>query len=117
MHRVDAVGNSPGVCRDLAEGIESLPGWRKGVRQKKTETRRKIVGGDRKAYRESSLSIGPGSDDTVGSRREFARRFAEGIGKLAGNTSGDHWKKTERLIARMPEAAGLAGVKPCLACW
>ncbi|RWV88056.1 hypothetical protein GW17_00049886 [Ensete ventricosum] len=58
----------------------------------------------------SSLSIGPGSDDTVGSRWEFARRFAEGIGKLAGNTSGDHWKKTERLIARMPEAAGLVGV-------
>ncbi|RWW41350.1 hypothetical protein BHE74_00053169, partial [Ensete ventricosum] len=51
MHRVDAVGNSPGVCRKLTEGIGSLLGWRKGVRQKKTETRRKIIGGSRKAYR------------------------------------------------------------------
>ncbi|RZR90195.1 hypothetical protein BHM03_00018039 [Ensete ventricosum] len=49
MHRVDAVGNSPGVRRELAEGIGSLPGWRKGVRQKKTETRRKIVGGEPKS--------------------------------------------------------------------
>ncbi|RWW40505.1 hypothetical protein BHE74_00054079 [Ensete ventricosum] len=48
MHRVDAFGNSPGVCQKLAEGIGSLPRWRKGVRQKKTETRRKIVGEDRR---------------------------------------------------------------------
>ncbi|RZS26469.1 hypothetical protein BHM03_00059815, partial [Ensete ventricosum] len=41
--------------------------------------------------------------------REFARRFVKGIRKLAGNTSGDHQKKTERLTARMPEVAGLAG--------
>ncbi|RZS20838.1 hypothetical protein BHM03_00053403 [Ensete ventricosum] len=53
MHRVDAFGNSLGVCRKLAEGIGSLPGWCKGVRQKMTETRRKIVGGSRKACRES----------------------------------------------------------------
>ncbi|RZS16972.1 hypothetical protein BHM03_00049051 [Ensete ventricosum] len=53
MHRVDAFGNSLGVCWKLTKGIGSLPGWRKGVRQKKTETRRKIVGDSRKAYRES----------------------------------------------------------------
>ncbi|RRT64695.1 hypothetical protein B296_00019939 [Ensete ventricosum] len=52
MHQVDAFGNSPGVCRKLAEGIRSLPGWRKGVRQKKTETCQKIIGGNRKACRE-----------------------------------------------------------------
>ncbi|RWV78885.1 hypothetical protein GW17_00060065 [Ensete ventricosum] len=52
MHRVDAVGNSLGVRRELAEGIRSLLGWRKGVRQKKTEIRRKIIGGSRKTYRE-----------------------------------------------------------------
>ncbi|RRT73254.1 hypothetical protein B296_00013151 [Ensete ventricosum] len=52
MHRVDAFGNSPRVCRKLAESIGSLPGWRKGVRQKKIETRRKIVEGSRKACRE-----------------------------------------------------------------
>ncbi|RWW42619.1 hypothetical protein BHE74_00051810, partial [Ensete ventricosum] len=48
----DAVGDSPGVRRELVEGIGSLPGWRKVVRRKKTETRRKIVGGSRKACRD-----------------------------------------------------------------
>ncbi|RWV94909.1 hypothetical protein GW17_00042517, partial [Ensete ventricosum] len=52
MHRVDAFGNSSGVCWKLAEGIESLPGWHKRVHQKMTETRRKIIGGSRKACRE-----------------------------------------------------------------
>ncbi|RWW77410.1 hypothetical protein BHE74_00014434 [Ensete ventricosum] len=31
---------------------------------------------------------------TVGPHEEFARRFAEGIGKLAWSTLGDHRKKT-----------------------
>ncbi|RRT76546.1 hypothetical protein B296_00019796 [Ensete ventricosum] len=88
MHQVEVVGNSLGVRRELVEGIGSLPGWRMGVRQKKTETYRKIIGDSRKAYRE----------------------FTEGIGKLAGNTLGDHRKKTGRLTTRMSEAAGLAGV-------
>ncbi|RWW47881.1 hypothetical protein BHE74_00046096, partial [Ensete ventricosum] len=52
----DAVGNSPGVRRELAEDIGSLLGWRKGVRWKKTETRRKIVKGSRKAYQELGRS-------------------------------------------------------------
>ncbi|RRT40236.1 hypothetical protein B296_00038494 [Ensete ventricosum] len=38
--------------RELAEGIGSLPGWLKGVSQKKTKTCWKIIGGSRKAYRE-----------------------------------------------------------------
>ncbi|RWV93987.1 hypothetical protein GW17_00043515 [Ensete ventricosum] len=77
MYRVDAIGNSPGVHRKLIEGIGSLLGWRKGVYQKKTETRWKIVKGSRKACHE----------------------FVEGIGKLAGNTPGDHrgeYQKTYR---------------------
>ncbi|RWW56922.1 hypothetical protein BHE74_00036324 [Ensete ventricosum] len=90
MHWVDAVGNLPGVRRELAEGIGSLLGWRKGVRQKKNETCQKIVGGSRKACRE----------------------FTKGIGKLTGNTSGDRQKKTKRLTARMPKVAGLAGGRP-----
>ncbi|RRT32617.1 hypothetical protein B296_00046858 [Ensete ventricosum] len=81
IHRVDTIANSPGVHRKLTEGIESLLGWHNGVYQKKTETRRKIVGGSRKACRDS--------DDAMGSRRKFARRFAEGIGKLTGNVKGD----------------------------
>ncbi|RWV77768.1 hypothetical protein GW17_00061366 [Ensete ventricosum] len=87
MHRVDAVGNSLGVHRKLTEGIGSLLGWCKGVGQKKVETRRKIVESSRKACRD--LGIGPGSDDAVGSRQKFSRRFTEGIGKLAGNVKGD----------------------------
>ncbi|RWW46023.1 hypothetical protein BHE74_00048080, partial [Ensete ventricosum] len=55
------------------------------------------------------LGIGLGSDDAVGPRREFARRFAEGIWKLAGNTLGDRWKKTIELTVRMPEAIELSG--------
>ncbi|RWV77626.1 hypothetical protein GW17_00061518 [Ensete ventricosum] len=66
------VGNSSRVRRELAEGIGSLPRWRKGVHQKKIETHRKIIQGSRKAYRE----------------------FAKGIEKLAGSTPGDHRKKT-----------------------
>ncbi|RRT60380.1 hypothetical protein B296_00016082 [Ensete ventricosum] len=84
MHRVDAIGNLPGIRRELAEGIGSLPGWRKGVSQKKIETCRKIIGGSRKACRERCSGISS----------EFARRFAEGIGKLVGSTPGDRRKKT-----------------------
>ncbi|RRT72568.1 hypothetical protein B296_00002668 [Ensete ventricosum] len=42
----------------------------------------------------SSLGIRPGLDDAVGPRREFFRRFAEGIGKLARSMSKNHRKKT-----------------------
>ncbi|RWW02931.1 hypothetical protein BHE74_00042843 [Ensete ventricosum] len=53
----DAVGNSLGERRELAEGIESLPGWHKGVHRKKTETHQKIIGGSRKACRELESQI------------------------------------------------------------
>ncbi|RWV83983.1 hypothetical protein GW17_00054346 [Ensete ventricosum] len=55
------------------------------------------------------MGLGPGSDDVVGPRREFARRFTERIGKLAGNTPGDHQKKIGRLTVRMSEATRLPG--------
>ncbi|RWW40702.1 hypothetical protein BHE74_00053862 [Ensete ventricosum] len=45
----------------------------------------------------------------MGPHREFARRFAEGIGKLTGNTPGDCRNKIVRLIAKMLEAVGLTG--------
>ncbi|RRT33423.1 hypothetical protein B296_00055486, partial [Ensete ventricosum] len=51
MHRVDAFGNSLGVCRKLAKVIGSLLGWHKGVRQKKIETHRKIIEEDRRTCR------------------------------------------------------------------
>ncbi|RZS10583.1 hypothetical protein BHM03_00041817 [Ensete ventricosum] len=56
----------------------------------------------------SSLGIRPGSDDAMGPRWEFTKRFAEGIGKLARNTLGDHRKKTIVLTARMSKVVGLS---------
>ncbi|RWV85229.1 hypothetical protein GW17_00052998 [Ensete ventricosum] len=91
------------------EGIGSLLGWRKGVHQKKIEICRKIVEGSRKACRD--LSIGPRFGRCSGISPKFTRRFIEGSEKLVGNTSGDRWKKTERLAARMLEATGLAGIR------
>ncbi|RRT69167.1 hypothetical protein B296_00035225 [Ensete ventricosum] len=125
MHRVDAVGNSPGVRRELAKGIRSLLGWHKGVCQKKTETRRKIIGGltvtgAMKLQPDDeprlSLSIGPGFGRCSGISSEFARRFAEGSEKLAGSTPGDCQEKTKRLTASMSEATGMQMLGLNLAC-
>ncbi|RWW37532.1 hypothetical protein BHE74_00057341 [Ensete ventricosum] len=49
----NAVGNSLGVHRELAEDIESLLGWHKGVHLKKTKTHLKMVKGSRKAFQDS----------------------------------------------------------------
>ncbi|RWW23918.1 hypothetical protein GW17_00011808 [Ensete ventricosum] len=57
----------------------------------------------------SSLRIGSGFRRCSGISPKFARRFAEGIGKLAGNTLEDHRQKTGRLTTRMSKAVGLAG--------
>ncbi|RWW42143.1 hypothetical protein BHE74_00052321 [Ensete ventricosum] len=114
MHRVDAVGNSPGVRRELAKGIGNLLGWRKGVREKKTETQWKIVGGSLKACLESnydksmelqpgdgprsSLGIGPGLDDA-----DFAESLLgdspKGSGSSLGTYRGED-QKTCRKYAR-----------------
>ncbi|RZR93274.1 hypothetical protein BHM03_00021738 [Ensete ventricosum] len=57
----------------------------------------------------TSLSIRPGFGRCSGISPEFARRFAEGIGKLVVNMSGDCRKNTIGLTARMSEATRLAG--------
>ncbi|RWW11394.1 hypothetical protein GW17_00024994 [Ensete ventricosum] len=41
------------------------------------------------------------SDDVVGSHRKFARRFAEGIGKLVGNTKGDRREEDRRACRKI----------------
>ncbi|RRT74998.1 hypothetical protein B296_00005942 [Ensete ventricosum] len=58
---------------------------------------------------DQAWTSGRGSDDVVGPRQEFARRFTEGIRKLARNMQGDHRKKTKKLTVKIPEAAVLAG--------
>ncbi|RWW82472.1 hypothetical protein BHE74_00009065 [Ensete ventricosum] len=55
------------------ECIGSMPGWRKGVCRKKTETCRKIVGG---------------LDDVVGYRREFIKSSPKG----SESSLGTHWE-------------------------
>ncbi|RZR92776.1 hypothetical protein BHM03_00021118 [Ensete ventricosum] len=92
--RLECVESSPRVsraCQDSAreftERIPRLVGRLSWVAER-------LAGNDGPR---SSLGIGPGSDDAVRPRREFARRFAEGIGKLAGNTSGDCRKKIGKL--------------------
>ncbi|RWW09313.1 hypothetical protein GW17_00027200 [Ensete ventricosum] len=103
----DVIGNSPGVRRELAEGIGSLLGWLKGVRRKKTETHQKIVGGNQKAYRElgsykpymdpgSNIGILPRFRRCGGARREFARTSP----KVSGRSLGTRW-----------EIAGVVGLR------
>ncbi|RWV94679.1 hypothetical protein GW17_00042756 [Ensete ventricosum] len=79
------VGNSPRVRRKLVEGNGSLPGWRKGVRQKKTETRWKIVGVAEKLA----------GNDVVGSRRSSLGDSSKG--------SGTCWEITEKRSKDSPQ--------------
>ncbi|RRT71829.1 hypothetical protein B296_00032320 [Ensete ventricosum] len=58
-----------------------------------------------------SLGIGQGLDDAVGAHQEFARRFTEGIRKLARNTSKDRQRKTVRLAIRDSIGCRIAGVR------
>ncbi|RRT35427.1 hypothetical protein B296_00050900 [Ensete ventricosum] len=64
-----------------------------------------------------------GLDDAVRSRWKFARRFVEGIRKLARNAKGDRRKKTGGLAVRLLEVAGVCGklfnvkVKPKFEKW
>ncbi|RWV89565.1 hypothetical protein GW17_00048281 [Ensete ventricosum] len=53
----------------------------------------------------SSLSIGPGFGRCSGFRREFARRFAGGIMKLAENTLGDHWGEDQKTCRKIQATA------------
>ncbi|RRT32151.1 hypothetical protein B296_00035384 [Ensete ventricosum] len=48
-----------------------------------------------------SLGIEPSSDDAVGSRRKFTKRFAELIEKLAGHAKGDHREEDRRTCRKI----------------
>ncbi|RWW26886.1 hypothetical protein GW17_00008713 [Ensete ventricosum] len=85
------------VCRELAKGIGSLPGWHKGVRRKKTKTRQRLSGvAERLAGSWEGLEVdvyGPRIklrhqakvlDDTVKVRQTFARTSP----KLSGRSLG-----------------------------
>ncbi|RRT41993.1 hypothetical protein B296_00052475, partial [Ensete ventricosum] len=117
MHQVDAFWNSSRMYRKLVEGIWSLPGWRKGVRQRRSRltgrlsgvaeklTESLTVAGSMKLQPDDeprySLGIGSSSDDAVGFRWKFARRFTKEIGKLTGNTKGDRREEDQRTCRKI----------------
>ncbi|RZR84941.1 hypothetical protein BHM03_00011860, partial [Ensete ventricosum] len=98
----DVVGNSPGVRRELVEGIGSLSGWRKGVRRKKTKTHWKIVGGSRKAcrdYREDRYKhAGRSSEKDRETRHRKCQRLP------------DCWSEVVNLVVEPPRTAGKSPV-------
>ncbi|RWW56573.1 hypothetical protein BHE74_00036698 [Ensete ventricosum] len=114
--RYECVGSSSsvsGVCQDSArEFVKRIP----RLAERLSGVAEKLVGRPRFAERLSEVAekLAGSWDglemDVCGISPKFTRRFAEGIGKLAGNMPGDRQKKTRRLIVRMLEAAGLAGV-------
>ncbi|RRT33557.1 hypothetical protein B296_00056114 [Ensete ventricosum] len=108
-------------CQELAEGIGSLLGWRKGFRQKKIETHRKIIGGRLTMIGAMelqlddgprlSLSIGSGFGRCSGISPTFTKIFAKGIKKLAGNMLGD-LRKTCRKNVGGYRICGRFGLHP-----
>ncbi|RWW20065.1 hypothetical protein GW17_00015843 [Ensete ventricosum] len=97
----ECVGSSPrvsGVCQDGAKEFAKrrprLTGRLSGVAEKLVESRN---------------DDGPSSDDAVGSRRKFARRFTEGTGSSLGTQREIAGNKAEGLAARLLEVAGIYG--------
>ncbi|RWV85867.1 hypothetical protein GW17_00052303 [Ensete ventricosum] len=90
---LECIGRSLNVSRACQDGAREFVG-----------RKLRLVG------RLSGVAERLAENDVVGPHWKFARRFIEGIGKLAGNTLKYRQKKTKRLITRMPEAVGLAGL-------
>ncbi|RRT81937.1 hypothetical protein B296_00003280 [Ensete ventricosum] len=92
--RQECVGSSPRVsgvyqdsAREFAKRRPRLVGRLSGIAEKLIWTQ------------DQAKVSGQGLDDAEGARREFARRFTEGIGKLARNIPGDRRRKTVRFVA------------------
>ncbi|RRT32889.1 hypothetical protein B296_00005989 [Ensete ventricosum] len=110
----ECIGSSPRVLGACHDDAREFVRRRSRLAVRLSRVAEKLV---RNNGPRSSLGIGQGLDDVVGSRWEFARRLVERIGKLAGNMKGDHREKTGGLIGRMPEATGLAEVGSKLSLW
>ncbi|RRT68888.1 hypothetical protein B296_00032601 [Ensete ventricosum] len=87
-------GSSSRVSRVCQDGVREFARRRLRLTGRLPRVAEKLVGSWYDDGPRSSLGIGLGLDDTLGPHREFARRFTEGIRKLAGSTPGDHRKKT-----------------------
>ncbi|RWW41898.1 hypothetical protein BHE74_00052587 [Ensete ventricosum] len=93
----ECIGSSSRVSRVCQDGIREFARRRPRLVERLSGVAEKLTGimelqpddGPR-----LSLSIGSRFGQYSGISPEFARRFAKGIGKLAGSTPGDHRKKT-----------------------
>ncbi|RWW53995.1 hypothetical protein BHE74_00039462 [Ensete ventricosum] len=103
----DTVGNSLGVRQELIEDIESLPGWCKGVRWKKTTTHQKIVGVSRKACRELGRYRAKVLDNAMKARWAFARTSPKVSRRSLGTRQEIARRRLSDLPLEIPEVARL----------
>ncbi|RZS23223.1 hypothetical protein BHM03_00056010 [Ensete ventricosum] len=90
----DAIGNSPGVCRELAEGIGGLLGWRKGVH-------RKIIGGSRKACRENRETHWEHAGGSSEEDFKTHRKNVKGC-RISGRGTSRDWKSEGNHFSKHP---------------
>ncbi|RRT60315.1 hypothetical protein B296_00026159 [Ensete ventricosum] len=116
MHRVDAVENSPGVRQELTRVSRVYQDGAREFTRRRSRLARRLSGVAEKLTGSltmtramklqpddgpgSSLSIGPGFGRCSRISSEFARRFAEGIGKLDRNTQGDHQGEDQKTCCK-----------------
>ncbi|RRT58420.1 hypothetical protein B296_00002160 [Ensete ventricosum] len=121
----DAIGSRRKFAKRFAEGIRKLAGKAKGdYRKEDRRTCRKITGvcGSKppvsSGWTARTTKSGwhatafDGSDNAIGSRRKFAKRFAEGIRKLAGNAKGDYRKEDQRTCRKITGVWGRFDLHP-----
>ncbi|RWV79480.1 hypothetical protein GW17_00059378 [Ensete ventricosum] len=114
----ECVGSSPRVLGACQDSTRKFAGRRSRLAERLSEVAEKLVRSwDGLAMDVSdmdpgsSLGIRPGSEDVMEPRQEFARGFADGIGKLARNTPRDHRRKTVRLAVVESEGCQITGVR------
>ncbi|RWW63668.1 hypothetical protein BHE74_00029138, partial [Ensete ventricosum] len=98
------VGSSLRVSKVCQDSIREFARRRPRLTERLSGVAEKLAGNDRPR---SSLGIGLGSDDVVGSRRSLLGDSSKGSGSLLGTRR----EITGRLAARMLEAVGLVGIR------
>ncbi|RZS16157.1 hypothetical protein BHM03_00048117 [Ensete ventricosum] len=91
--RQECVGSSPSVLGVYQDSAKEFARRSLRLARRLSGIAEKLIGNDGPG---SSLSIGPRFGRCSGISPEFARRFAEGIGKLTGNMPGDHRGENQR---------------------
>ncbi|RRT67159.1 hypothetical protein B296_00019931 [Ensete ventricosum] len=114
----ECVGSSPKVLGACQDSTRKFAGRRSRLAERLSEVAEKLARSWDGLVMDvsdmdpgSSLGIRPGSDDVMEPRREFARGFADEIGKLARNTPRDRRRKTVRLTAVESGGYQIMGVR------